>query len=154
MSRAAGWNARFRVWALETVASTRSAALIRIGLALLIWSSYARPLAFFVAPSGDKVLLGVVFFVATTLMLFGLCSRMATLATSICVFATYYGSNDLMPSGYWQFHHLYLLGVASLLLSLAPCGASYSLDRWRALRRARTGAGRRRPSGETCGACA
>ncbi len=36
----------------------------------------------------------------------------------------------------WKHHHAFLLVMAALFIALTPCGRSYSLDRWLALRRA------------------
>jgi hypothetical protein len=36
----------------------------------------------------------------------------------------------------WKHHHTFLLVMSTLFIALTPCGRSYSLDRWLALRRA------------------
>jgi hypothetical protein len=36
----------------------------------------------------------------------------------------------------WTHHHTYVLAAGTFLCALTPCGRSYSLDRWLALRRA------------------
>jgi hypothetical protein len=77
------------------------------------------------------------FFLASACLCVGLASRWAALVSGLLglAFVHYYG----IEGGYepWAHHHTELLAFATLLLALTPCGASYSVDRWLSLRRAR-----------------
>jgi hypothetical protein len=123
-------------WALETEGSTRSAALIRIGLAAILWANWGRDLTLLRQSTPFGVALALTFFASTTLMLIGLWARPATLVAAVVAFTLYFASEAL---GFrpWFHHNTYLLSFATFLCALAPCERSYSLDRWRALRRAR-----------------
>ena len=58
--------------------STRPVALMRIGLALVAWSRYALELALFTHQSPAYFVLGLSFFGASSAMLAGFYSRLAT----------------------------------------------------------------------------
>lgn len=113
----------------EAEGSTRPAALIRIGLVCLIWIRFADWVALFVSASWVAVLFSISFFLFTTLMLVGLWSRVSTAATALLLGLMYFGVGSLD----FTHHHVYLLFAATALLALAPCGASFSVDRLRAL---------------------
>ena len=125
----------FRAWALETVDSTRSSALIRIGLVLLIWSRYAGEFVLQRDPSVIGITMSLNFFIASLAMLIGYRTRLATLWMAAILFTMYFyfGIELGRP---WVQHHTYLLAAATLLSALTPAGRSYSLDRWLAVRRA------------------
>lgn len=110
--------------------STRAAGLLRIGLALLIWSRFAQEMALFSANHHWKAILGALFFLVTACMLVGFHSRTSAFSSALFVGILYFKFASVA-------HHKYLLFVAPLLLSLTPCGASYSLDRWLAVGKAR-----------------
>lgn len=115
--------------------STRSAALIRIGLALLLWTRFAADLAPWAAPTPGRILLGASFYLASTLMLVGAWSRWTTAWTGATLLVMVYGVG---PRGMepWIHHHTTLLAHATTLLAFTACGRSLSLDRWWGLRRA------------------
>jgi hypothetical protein len=110
---------------------------MRIGLVLIAWARYAEDLSFWKRLEWDFLAVGASFFVATTLMLLGVWSRVSTAsagATMLLGTYAYLGfQRGVEP---WTHHHVYLLSVATCLLALTPCGASYSWDRWRAIARA------------------
>ena len=130
-------------WAVDTEGSTRTAALIRIGLAALLWARWGRDLQLFrdLTPAG--LALAPIFFLATTLMFFGLWSRAATAVAALVALAFVY-AGEALSSAHWSHHNAFLLAYATALCALTPCGKSYSIDRWRALRQTRR-AGRPRP---------
>jgi hypothetical protein len=117
--------------------STRSVALMRIGIVLVAWSRYAEDLSFYKRLEWDFLAVGASFFVSTTLMLFGVWSRVTTAwagATMLLGTYAYLGlQRGVEP---WTHHHTYLLCIATCLLALTPCGGSYSWDRWRVVVRA------------------
>ena len=129
------WAAIVR-WALHHEGSTRSAALIRIGLALALWARFGGDLGLFVQSSAAGRTLALVFWIASTCMLIGLGAWLASAITAACVLAMCSAWPALGGNEGWAHHHVQLLGAATLFCALTPCGRSYSLDRWRALRRA------------------
>ena len=121
---------RFYNWGLCYRDSTRSVGLIRIGLVLLIWSRWGGELIFCRDVRPSAILLNSAFFLLTGLMCVGLWTRVSSMGTTIVLSIQY----ALHQS--WHHHHIVLLIVSTLFIALTPCGHSYSLDRWLALRRA------------------
>jgi len=113
--------------------STRTAALLRISLALLMWMRFAKNVAPFTDNSPERLALAGSFYLSTTLMLFGVYSRLSTAwagATAlIMVFG--FGPHSVEP---WTHHHTTLLALSVALCAFTPCGHSYSWDRWMAIR--------------------
>ncbi|MCK9502640.1 MAG: HTTM domain-containing protein [Porticoccaceae bacterium] len=121
--------ARVNAWCFDYSGSTRSSAIIRIGLVFLIWARWAGELSFFQHLSLNYFLLSVSFFLSTTLMLVGYKTRISTLWVSATLFLMYFHfSYGLGVSG-WNHHHTYLLAWMSFLSALTPAGKSYSVDR-------------------------
>jgi hypothetical protein len=118
---------RVREWATSYPGSTRSVALMRIGLVLVGWAEFGEA----VQPHKVAPLLSLFFYVATFAALIGYRAPYAAFASG----AAYLLILRLVPSQ--MLHHTYLLAVTMLLLSLTPCGGSLSLDRLRAVRAAR-----------------
>ncbi|RWA78706.1 MAG: hypothetical protein EOQ30_28230 [Mesorhizobium sp.] len=137
-----GWRpmramaARFVDWAVGTEGSSRSSALVRIGLAMLFWSRWAGELLLYRDQSPIGLFLAVNFFVATALLFVGYHSRIAALWTGSVGLAMYYYFGHQLGREPWTHHHAYLLAIAALLVALTPCGRSYSLDRYLAVIRA------------------
>ena len=113
--------------------STRPAALMRIGLPLLIWSRLAGDFLLFKDLHPHRIALSVVFFLSTSAMLVGWHSRLSSAATGAVMMALYYGVGVVGGEESYTHHHIYLLAIAPLLLSLTACGRSCSWDRWRAV---------------------
>ena len=128
---------RILAWGPGFEGSTRALGLIRIGLATLVLVRYADEVALFQAVSPLQSLLGMWLFGATLLMLAGFRTRMAVALVSIALVAMYFGGGFVARIAGWNHHHAYLLMIAVVLLNFAPCGASYSVDRYLAVRRAR-----------------
>ena len=121
---------RFYNWALCYHDSTRSVGLIRIGLVLLIWSRWAGDLILCRDIRLSAILLHSAFFLLTGLMCVGLWTRVSSMGTAIIILMMF----SMHQS--WRHHHTFLLAMSTLFIALTPCGRSYSLDRWLALRRA------------------
>ncbi|CDX59053.1 conserved membrane hypothetical protein [Mesorhizobium plurifarium] len=130
------WVVRFVGWAVDTEGSSRSSALIRIGLAMLFWSRWAGELLLYRDQSPIGLFLATNFFVATALLFVGYHSRVAAVWTGLVGLAMYYYFGFQLGREPWTHHHTYLLAVAALLIALTPCGRSYSLDRYLAVMRA------------------
>jgi hypothetical protein len=110
--------------------STRAAGLLRVALALIVWVRYGSGMTPWHDPAPERVVLGAVFFVTSSMMLVGWWSRAATAVTGLTTLAAFgLGARGDEPS--WFHHHTFLLTVAVLLLAMAPCGRSFSVDRWR-----------------------
>ena len=120
---------RFYNWGLCYRDSTRSVGLIRIGLVLLIWSRWAGELILCRDIRLSAILLHSAFFLFTGLMCVGLWTRASSMGTAIIILAMFVMRES------WKHHHVFLLVMAILFIALTPCGRSYSLDRWLALRR-------------------
>ena len=128
--------ARFADWAVDTEGSSRSSALIRIGLAMLFWSRWAGELLLYRDQSPIGLFLAANFFVATMLLFLGYHSRIAAVWAGSVGLAMYYYFGFQLGREPWTHHHTYLLAVAALLIALTPCGRSYSLDRYLGVMRA------------------
>jgi hypothetical protein len=122
--------------ALDHEASTRPAALLRIGLAIVIVVRFAGLMTL----RGDMDLVRLVliaaFWAGAIAMLIGWRSQVATAlaAVTLAVGVWRFGQVGGQPG--WTHHHVTLLLAATLFTALTPCGRSYSVDRWRALARA------------------
>ena len=127
------WD-QFVRWGVHTRGSSRSSALIRIGLVFIIWARFAAEGQFFEHQIGWRPVFWIVFYVFTLAMLIGYKSRISTFIVGVLVMFIYdyFGLflGELQVSS-----HMYWLGIGPLLCALTPCGRSYSLDRWLAMRR-------------------
>jgi hypothetical protein len=121
-------------WGPDTEGSTRASALMRLGLGCIALVRFGEELAPWAVNGGFGLLVGGVFFVFAAGMIVGAASRLSSAGLGATVILLYAlgvsGSGPLT----WGHHHVYLLGVACLLLSLTDCGRSFSLDRLQALR--------------------
>lgn len=132
---AADWRGR-ALALLSRPGSTRSVALIRIGLALVLWTTWGDDMVLFRSLAPASMAVALAFFVSTTLMAVGFWARLSTLIAGLSCWLIYDGG--LIGAGTaFRHHHTALMTVAALLLALTPCGRSLSVDRWLALRRAR-----------------
>ncbi|HTE50220.1 MAG TPA: HTTM domain-containing protein [Kofleriaceae bacterium] len=118
---------------LDREASTRSAALLRIGLALVIVVRFGEQLTF--RGDVDPVRLALVagFWLTTLAMLVGWRSQLASAATAAVIMISAWRFGEVGGQSGWTHHHVYLMLTAVLCVALTPCGRSYSLDRWRAV---------------------
>ena len=84
----------------------------------------------------DRFPFSVSFYASTLLMLLGLKSRFASAWSAIAGIAfMFYGGLGLGLEEVLN-HHTSLLLLATAILAMTPCGDSYSVDRWRAVRAA------------------
>lgn len=127
----------FVAWAVGTVGSSRSSALIRIGLGFLIWARFASEQLPFRYELGWHTAFSLLFFLATAMMIAGVFSRLSTLVAGVLTFSLYYYFGLVLGVAPYTHHHTYWLGIATILCSLTPCGKSFSVDRWLAVRQAR-----------------
>ena len=122
-------------WFFHAEGSSRPAALVRIGLALIAWSRLAGGMMPIQSTSPDRLLMGAWFYLSSLALFVGYRSQLAAflLGAQILTLRIHYGFGEKVEP--WTHHHIHALGLATILLSLAPCGRSYSIDRWLALRR-------------------
>jgi len=116
--------------------STRAVSLMRILLAILLWTRWARELLPWRSLEPERLLLSVAFYTFTTLMFYGLFTRVAMVGASITMLFVYYYFGFVAGVEPWTHHHTYLLVITTCWMSFTPCGGSYSLDRYRSVRRA------------------
>ncbi|TPV94258.1 MAG: hypothetical protein B7733_16260 [Myxococcales bacterium FL481] len=125
-------------WAVCTEASSRSSALIRVGLVAVMWARLAYSVILpkmLVSP--QYVLLCAGFFVFSTMLLVGLWSRFSCLMMGgVLLSMVHYFGYELGQEP-WTHHHINILANSTFLLAFAPVGGSYSVDRWIAVERAR-----------------
>lgn len=118
--------------------STRSAALLRIGMSALVMTRWGKDLTLdqIMAPSW-LVAFGLLTLGASFFMLIGFMSRLSTGITAICGLAIGFGLNSWAG---WQSasfsHHEACLAMCVAMVALQPTGGSYSVDRWLTVRRA------------------
>jgi len=134
-SAAAQLWSRFIDWGVGTTGSSRSSALIRIGLVFIIWARFAGDQELFKHEFGWRTVFSVLFYLFTVAMLIGYKARISTFIVGVLIMISY---------NYFGLHlhemevssHMYWLVIAPLLCAIAPCDKSYSLDRWLAVRHA------------------
>jgi len=120
----------------EYSGSTRSVGLLRLGWALILWARWADELLPYRRMEPEHWVLGVLFFLGTFLMAVGLFSRTATLLSGCVTLYMVFIVGHMGGNEAWTHHHTTFLAVGTVLISLTPCGHSFSLDRWMAIRRA------------------
>jgi hypothetical protein len=118
--RVASWVDRLA----EVPGSTRGVALMRIGIVLVAWAELGAE----AAPRAAGWPLALFFYASTAAMLVGVRAQLATLAAAAATWIAIYKLPGTMH------HHTYLMAVAMSCLALTPCGRSFSVDRWRAVR--------------------
>jgi len=125
-------------WGVDYDGSTRSAALIRVGLVFLIWARFGFEMQPFHDPHPPDYLFRVVFFLVTFCMAIGFLTRYAVAGTAIALALIYFYYGHAEGKEAWTAHHVYLLLISSCFVLLTPSGRSYSVDRWIALNRSHT----------------
>jgi hypothetical protein len=138
MNAAAAWNG-IMAWGTDYEGSTRPAALMRIGLAVLALARFGAELSLFNANNAAGFVIGASFFLCVGAALVGLCSRFAIGALGVVIFTLYGLGVSGAGNPIWSHHHVYILAIGCVFLSMTDCGRSYSLDRWLALRAAPPG---------------
>lgn len=127
---------RLNTHVLRFSGSTRPVSLLRIALALLVWARWAE----LMRPAHNlepwRLAVTTVFWLVTPLMLVGLWSRASTAATGLLLLVVFFGFGVLDGQVGLVEHHTWLLTFGVCLLALTPCGGSFSVDRWFAVRRA------------------
>ncbi|MFT3774595.1 MAG: HTTM domain-containing protein [Minicystis sp.] len=123
-------------WIFLYRGSTRPVALLRIATAIVLWSKFAPYMTLWSSLRTDRFLFSVSFYASTVLMLLGLKSRLASAWSAIAGLAfMLYGGLGLGLEEVAN-HHTSLLLLTTAFLAMTPCGHSYSVDRWRAVRAA------------------
>ena len=124
-------------WLVDSEGSTRSLALIRMGLVANCWARWGNDHVLYRDLTPEVMLVGLLFFVSSTLTFVGCWTRAASAGLAIATFYFVYVKGHMYGFEPYTHHHTTLLANACFLLALAPCGRSLSVDRWRAQNRAR-----------------
>jgi hypothetical protein len=123
---------------LERIAAEHGPAeafgLLRIGLVLLVWSEWGRELQLFRSVEPSRLGLSVVFWIATGALFVGFRSRIAAIATMLCVQWIYQIEGHLWGKEAWAHHHSWVIVSTTSLLALAPVERWWSVDAWLARR--------------------
>lgn len=123
-------------WLVWDEGSTRPAGLLRIALPLLLWDRWARDFLLYRFETAVDFAIGLSFFVATSLLLVGLWTRLAVVWTAITMLVVFFYLGVARGVEAYTHHHTWLLVCMSVLLVFTPCERSFSVDRWRWLNRA------------------
>lgn len=116
--------------------STRSLALLRIALGLIVWAEYGREATLWQTGSLARQAWGPLLLLAAGAMVAGWHTAFATRATAALLVVAYYVFGVAQGiKGPFEHAHSYLLLSGVVLLAFSPCGRSLSVDRWRAVRR-------------------
>ena len=116
--------------------STRATGLVRILTALLLWTRFGQEMAPFHYVAERFPVLASLFWVSSTLMLVGYRARLSTGLAGLTMFGLVFWAGVHEGHDPYRHHHVYMLAAVTMWLALTPCGGSYSLDRWRAVRAA------------------
>lgn len=114
--------------------STRSVAVLRVCLVAVVWADKAPTLTVFrlhqlgVEPAIALPLIAV-FYAGTILLFIGLWSRTAAAICGLCGGFMIFYLGGYREIALFNYQYTTLLFTAVLLLSLTPCGRSYSVDR-------------------------
>jgi hypothetical protein len=122
-------------WSIRYEGSTRSAALIRIFLPIVIWGRIGDRLLLYKVDHEPELLVAtLVFFAATLAMMAGLWSRVAVplVGATMTYFYIYRG----LYSGEEAWRVIQQYWAPAVFIAFTDCGRSFSVDRWRALRKA------------------
>lgn len=120
-------------WGPEATGSTRAAGLMRIGLGAIALMRFGNELAPYaiLGLMGLSLTLLLFCFAFTTIL--GIRARLSVAGLGATIMLLYALGLNGVGLVTWAHHHVYLLGIACLLLSLCDCGKSFSVDRMRAL---------------------
>jgi len=116
---------------LMRVGPTHGAALLRIGLTLVLWHEMAAPMRYqHDLNNGPAIAASSVFWVSSTTLFLGLYARASALITGLAC-AIWYVASDGPERlfGLWEDPVVLLLAVG--LATAAPLGATLSVDAWR-----------------------
>lgn len=132
---------RFFDWLLWSEGSTRTVALIRIGLVALLWDRLAAEFLLYRADDAVELAVSLGFFLATGLLFVGLWTRFAAALNAVVMLTMFVFLGHVRDVEPYRHHHVFLLVASSVLLAFTPCGRSFSLDRAWALYRQHGGGG-------------
>lgn len=120
----------------HAVGSSRSSALLRMGLVALCWTRFAKELLPYKhVHEPDWLVLGSLFYLSSLTLFVGFYTRASAvlLGAVLLSFRYYLGfATDHEP---YVHHHVHVLIMGICFLVATPCGRSWSVDRWLALRR-------------------
>ena len=127
----------FMRWGADAQGSTRPLGLMRIAIATVVFARFGNEVSFYQADSFSFLLLGVAFFVLTSMMLVGCMAQASCAGVAVLLMTMHFWMGHVNGHPGWSSHHIYILVVSVGLLALSPCGRSFSWDRYRAIAQAR-----------------
>jgi uncharacterized membrane protein YphA (DoxX/SURF4 family) len=127
---------RVTAW-LTREASTRTAALLRVGLVLLLWDRWADDFVLFRAKTAEDVVVALSFYLSTALLAAGIATRLTSAWVALTMLTVFYWLGVHRGVEPYTHHHTYLLTMLAVLVAFLPSGRSFSVDRWFALHRGR-----------------
>src|SRR5689334_23259356 len=122
--------ADFMRWGADAQGSTRPLGLMRIAIATIVFVRFANELSLYQGESLSFLLLGVVFFVLTSMMLVGYRAQASCAGVALTLMIIQYYMGEVVGYPGWSSHHIYILIVSVSLLAMSPCGRSFSWDRY------------------------
>ncbi len=124
---------RLADWGPDAEGSTRAAGLMRIGLGCIALIRFGTEVAPWAVNGLFGLVFGAVFFIFAIGTVIGARSRVSVAGLGVTILFFYGLGTAHIGLPTWGHHHVYLLGVGCLLLSLSACDKSFSLDRMRSL---------------------
>lgn len=109
---------------------TRMVSLMRISLALIAWARFGQEAGLYGSHDRFSTVLAIAFFLSSTAMAVGWYARWSTLVTGLLELYLFYGQGVYWGHQHYSYHHILALATATTLLSLTPCGGTYSIDRY------------------------
>ena len=125
-------------WGADAQGSTRALGLMRIALAVIVFVRFGNELSLYQGDTLAFLLLGVSFFILTSMMLAGCLAQAACAGVALLLATMHFYMGHMNGHPGWSSHHIYILIVGVGLLALSPCGRSFSWDRYVAVSQARS----------------
>lgn len=123
-------------WLLKCEGSTRALAIMRLFIVANVWARWGDEHVLYRDLNAEALLIGGLFFLSTIAAFFGIFTSISMAGVALVTNYFVYVQGHLYGHEPYTHHHTTLLANVCLLLALAPCGRSLSVDRWMELNRA------------------
>lgn len=124
---------KIAAWGPDAEGSTRPAGLMRMALGCIAFVRFGSDLAPWATNGPIGLILGVLMFYFAFCTVIGSRSRQSIAGLGIMIMVLYALGVTQIGLAEWSHHHVYVLGIACILLSMTDCGRSFSYDRYRAV---------------------
>ncbi|WP_320667003.1 HTTM domain-containing protein [Prochlorococcus sp. MIT 1307] len=122
----------------ERKASTRSSAILRLGLVALVWSCFAKEMIIYrTFQQLDWFLIGTAYFIFSGMLFVGWRTKLANIGLALILNTMVLYLGVYHNHAPFRSHHANLLAMVITWLCFLPSGRSYSLDRLLSLRHAK-----------------